>query len=253
MAETTDRGYSSINAARAALGYVIPSTESSTFGKHRNVTLLLKGVGNQRPQSSKTTTTWDPATVLDFIKDNPPRTRAEHGSKLATLLLLASAQRGHTIHGLRTDHMDLYEDRVVFHVNHLNFKQARRTIVVPPLTFPALDEEPALCIVRTVRACLREYEGVRGTNTALFLSSIKPHAAISRDTLTRWVGGLLARAGVNMDTYTAGSVRAASTSAALRRGLPLDQVLKLGGWSNEHTFKRFYLKPLSTDEEVGQA
>ena len=46
LAETTDRGYSSINAARAALGYVIPSTESSTFGKHRNVTLLLKGVGN---------------------------------------------------------------------------------------------------------------------------------------------------------------------------------------------------------------
>ena len=51
-------------------------------------------------------------------------------------------------------------------------------------------------------------------------------------------------AGIDIDSYKAHSTRAASTSAALQNGVPIDTILQTGGWSSEATFARYYNKEI---------
>ena len=41
------------------------------------------------------------------------------------------------------------------------------------------------------------------------------------------------------------STRAAATSAAMMKGVPLASILKTAGWSNARSFEKFYHKKLS--------
>jgi hypothetical protein len=40
------------------------------------------------------------------------------------------------------------------------------------------------------------------------------------------------------------STRGASTSAAARTGISLPEIIKLGDWTKDSTFKRFYYRPV---------
>ena len=81
----------------------------------------------------------------------------------------------------------------------------------------------------------------------LLISFRKPHRAVSKDTVARWVKSTLANAGINVTSFATHSTRAASTSySANKAGLSLAQVLKAAGWTNASTFAKFYNKlPLS--------
>ena len=57
------------------------------------------------------------------------------------------------------------------------------------------------------------------------------------------------KAGINVDIFGAHSVRAASTSAAKVKGLPLDMIMSAAGWSNESTFEKFYCKAIDSIRE----
>ena len=48
-------------------------------------------------------------------------------------------------------------------------------------------------------------------------------------------------AGVDVEVFKPHSTRAAATSAALRKGVPLIDILKVAGWSKETTFARFFI------------
>ena len=48
------------------------------------------------------------------------------------------------------------------------------------------------------------------------------------------------RSGIDINTCFAHSVRAASTSKANANIVPVDNILKVAGWSNAETFARFY-------------
>ena len=58
------------------------------------------------------------------------------------------------------------------------------------------------------------------------------------------IKSVLQKAGINVDIFGAHSVRAASTSAAKVKGLPLDMIMSAAGWSNESTFEKFYCKAI---------
>jgi len=64
------------------------------------------------------------------------------------------------------------------------------------------------------------------------------------------VKDLLKEAGVDKEAY---SVRGTSTSAALKKGLHIKDILGTADWSQESTFRKFYCRPLqnnSFDEKV---
>ena len=58
----------------------------------------------------------------------------------------------------------------------------------------------------------------------------------------RWPKNVMAKAGI--DTREALSTRAAVTSAAKGKQVPIDTILSTAGWSSESTFARFYDKPI---------
>ena len=81
---------------------------------------------------------------------------------------------------------------------------------------------------------------LRGPGTQLFLSFQPPHPPIMVSTIRRWVVDTLRAAGI--ESFTAHSTRAASTSAASVRGASLETICKAGGWSNARTFANHYHK-----------
>jgi len=61
--------------------------------------------------------------------------------------------------------------------------------------------------------------------------------------------GHLKRAGVDTNTFKAHSVRGASTSAAVGKGLHIADVLKTADWPRESTFWQFYYRSSSSAEK----
>ena len=78
----------------------------------------------------------------------------------------------------------------------------------------------------------------------LFLSVINPHKLVSSATLSHWVKDCLLETEIDSQVFKAHSTRAAATSAAVRAGVSIPEIIRLADWTNETTFKRFYYRPV---------
>jgi len=59
---------------------------------------------------------------------------------------------------------------------------------------------------------------------------------------------MLTIAGINVDIFQPHSKRSASTSKAFQKGATINDILKMGNWSNESVWQTFYHKEFSTAE-----
>ncbi len=59
-------------------------------------------------------------------------------------------------------------------------------------------------------------------------------------------------AGINMRIFSSHSVRSASVSAGSTR-LPLQTILRTGGWTSATTFSKYYRKPIVQECELQDA
>ena len=95
-----------------------------------------------------------------------------------------------------------------------------------------------------------ELRTVDGGVNQLFISYTRPHRPITSQRIAYWIKDLLGDAGVNTDVFKAHSVRGASTSAAMNKGVSLAEVLNTADWSKESTFRRFYYRSVDSTEYV---
>jgi len=58
---------------------------------------------------------------------------------------------------------------------------------------------------------------------------------------------MLTEAGIDTEMFKAHSVRGASSSAALRKGVHISDILQTADWSKDSTFKWFYYRPVADD------
>lgn len=65
--------------------------------------------------------------------------------------------------------------------------------------------------------------------------------------MAHWIKDLLKEAGVDTEVFKVHSVRGASTSAALKKGVHLSDILNTADWSKESTFKKFYYRSNQED------
>lgn len=168
------------------------------------------------------------------------------------LLALLSGQRCQTLHSLTTRDMKVCHNKIVFSVSELT-KTSKPGKQCTPLEFLSYDKDPFLCVV----SCLTEYldrtANMRQDHQKLLVSYQKPHKAISKDTVARWLKHELKLAGIDTSTFGAHSTRAASTSAAKDHNVSITTITKFAGWSSESTFRNFYNKAIaSTKENFGQ-
>ena len=92
---------------------------------------------------------------------------------------------------------------------------------------------------------------IRGGEDQLLLSFQKPHKAISVDTVRRYLLTVLDLAGIDTNIYKPHSTRAAATSKAKSKNVPIDLILQAGMWTNETTFSKFYDKPITENSNGG--
>ena len=104
----------------------------------------------------------------------------------------------------------------------------------------------ALCPVKTTLSYIDRTSALRGETRSLFVSTIKPHNAVSSATIGRWIKSTLKAVGVDTNLFKSHSTRSASSSGAKTRGASIGDILKRGQWSNASTWQRFYNKRIVT-------
>ena len=240
--------YSAINTARSALSSYIVLED----GTHRLVSRLLKGIFQSNPLSPRYSETWDVSVVLHYLQGLSPvgtLTLKELTLKLVTLILLVSGQRGQTVHLLNLSNMRVSVDSYTFLFSKL-LKQTRPGFPNPTVTLTAF-RDSRLCVVTTLKEYISRTELLRGSESQHFVSYIKPHKAVSRDTIGRWVKTVLSSAGIDTKKFKPHSTRAAAVSAASNVSVSL--ILSTAGWSSESTFAKFYNKPVVRESQFASS
>ncbi|CAH3183232.1 unnamed protein product [Porites lobata] len=184
-----------------------------SIGNHPLVVRFLKGVFNLRPPVPRYKETLSPVSSLSL---------KNLSLKLVMLLSLATAQRGQTLHLLDINLMSTYDPSIVFTFNK-PLKQSNPKTQVKPLVLKAYTHDESLCVFSTLKEYLQRTETLRVTGSPLLISFQKPHKAVSRDTISRWIRTVMQLSGINLDVYKAHSTRAASVSAAHRAQVPVSR------------------------------
>lgn len=239
-----------IAVARSALSALLPIRDGETFGKHRNVSKLIKGIFKLRPTLPKYTVTYDPDIVLSYINNLPENSQLlleMLTKKLCVLLCLLSGQRCQSIAALDLEMSHFSTEKVTF-----AFKKVLKTTKPghhqKPLEFITFSTNKQLCVVN----CLLEYrkrtdlvrENLEGTPSSLILSYAYPHKPVKSATIARYVKTFLGMAGIDITVFSAHSTRSASTSKGNNLGLSLEDIRKAGGWKGDSCFRRFYNLPI---------
>ena len=105
-------------------------------------------------------------------------------------------------------------------------KQSRQGKPIAEFFFPSFPANQLLCPVNSLRVYLVKTKPLRGEETKLFLSFIKPHKAVTSSTIARWLRMTLEQAGIDSSVFGAHSTRGASASAAARGGITTQDILK---------------------------
>ena len=112
----------------------------------------------------------------------------------------------------------------------------------PPerIVLAAYPHDKSVCVLCSLLEYLKRTKTFRNSNSKLFLSYTAPHKEVGTATFSRWLKQCLVEAGIDVFKFKAHSFRAASTSAAACKGVPIDIILQAAGWTSSATFARFY-------------
>ena len=232
--------YCSINTARSALSCFLFNSNGVSIGNYPSVKRLLKGVFESRPPVPRYGSIWDANIVLVYLSNFYPNediSLSELTYKLVMLLALVTAQRAQTLHFIsifESENVLLRITQLLKQSNSRNYKFSWK--LVP------YEVNPRICVVRALKEYIRRTSSLRGNEQQLFISFVKPHTAVSRSTISRWIKTVMFEAGIDVDVFKVHSTRAASCSRLKRDGVPIENILRTAGWANNSTFEKFYDK-----------
>ena len=218
------------------------------IGQHPFITTLMTTARKERPPKPKYYTVWDVQTVLNYMNSLPSNDQLEITTlshKLITLLGLCMVSRRGEVAEINTEWMSTFTDKIKCSTG-TRPKVGKKDI--EPLVFHSFPENLKLC----PRDCLLTYKNRTEIHkethktTLLFLSVRKPYKPVTKSTLAKWVIKMLHLAGIDTSSYTAHSVRAASTSKAKALGISLNDILQMGDWTRESTWQKFYHKEVAS-------
>lgn len=239
---------SSIGTHRSALSLFLPKVEGYKVGDHPLMVRFMRGIHNKRPPQPRYKTTWDSNLVVEFLKTYSHDALKALTQKVTMLLALVTAQRAQTLSKLRLSEMtDIGDDRIVFRIGaHLKTKRPGTAVI----TLKAFPSDPRICVVTLIRLYVEKTKLLR-QDDSLLVSPVKPHKAVHIDTIRRWIMNVMKLAGIDVNLFKPHSTRAASTSKAKLKMVPMNCILDSGMWTNETTFSKFYDKSVVQEDDVG--
>lgn len=237
--------YGTLNSYRSALSLI----SLVDLGTDPRIKRFFKGVSILKPQKAKYNETWEPATVISYLKTlwpNKDLSLERLSQKLVTLLAIVTAQRVQTLSRVCLNNIMKMRDKIEIRITE-RVKTSGRNRPQPCLCMPFFPDQPEVCVARTLIDYLDATMNLRNPlEKHLFITYRKPHRVATTQTLARWIKTTLARGGIDIERFSAHSTRHASTSAACRKGITLDVIRQTAGWSEDsNVFMRFYNRPLS--------
>ena len=214
------------------------------IGQHPITVRLVKGISNIRPPVPRYSSTWNVQQGLNYLKScGQSDTLPLKLLTLKTVFLLAITRPSRSADLSQLDIM-----RMRCRSNGNSFlpstlaKQSRQGKPIEEFFFPSFLPNTTLCPVSTLRTYLDRTSPLRGEETRVFVSLIKPHKAVTSSTIARWLRTTLEQSGIDSSIFGAHSTCGASASAAVRGGITTEDILKAANWSSESVFQRFYHK-----------
>jgi len=147
-------------------------------------------------------------------------------------MMIFSGQRVGTLTGLKRQDCHINDDVCVIRISRVQ-KTSKPGKYLNMIRFQKFDELE-LCVLRHLIKYMELTDSLR-VGESLLISFVKPHKAVSVDTVRRWIRTTIS------EKYKPHSLRAASTSAAARIN-PIDEIISAVGWNTEGTVARHYLK-----------
>lgn len=239
--------YSTLNTARSALS-LICVTE---IGKNPLISRLLKGAYNLKPAKPRYDRVFSLDPVLEKLELLSPLNDLDLPAlttKLAVLLALITAHRIQTIASIKRCNILKRGNNYEIEISD-KIKTSRRGVSQPLLLLPKFLQNSKLCIVLTLEKYLEKTSDLIVNPNKLFITTVKPFKEASKDTVSRWIRSFL-QSCVGND-FTSHSLRHASTSTAFKKGVNLDIIKNLAGWSDKSkTFEKFYNRPIIPDKNT---
>ena len=202
------------------------------------------------PQPKPPHTTWDIQQVLDYWQCQPSNQKlnlTQLARKTVMLILLSTCRWKNELLSLSVKHMYIFPQCITFYLMKLpkTFTQGTPDENTRWLSVRQADQsvDNNLCPVRALTVYLAKTRRIQSSDS-VFVTSTPPYSAIKPMTLNSWILQSMKQAGIDTSLYTAYSTRHASSSGALKKGMPLDEVLRLGCWKTPSTFIKHYNLPI---------
>ncbi len=247
--------YSTLGTIRSALSLIL-KFNGVPVGQHPVICTFMRAVAQVRPAHPRNKVTWEINDVLNYLLTLHPilsLSLEQLTKKTLMLMALLSGQRGQTLQILNPDFMSRSSTVISFRIDK-DVKTSRPGKHLGEIKFVAFPQDPRLCVVTYMNAYLDRTDGLRGANSKqFFITHGNPHNDASRASIRRWITDVLRDAGLDLTIFKAHSTRSASTSAASISNVPLDTILRTGGWSCANTFNTFYKLPIVPMSEMQNA
>lgn len=238
--------YGTLNSARSALSLISQGAVNSP-----NMSRFFKGVYRMRPPQPKYDTTWDIEVVFREIEKWYPLedlNLQKLTERLIILLAIGTAHRIQTFSKIKL--VDINHTSKGYQIKISSpIKTSRKGAYQPLLDLPYFDENPKLCVAKTLQRYISVTQSLRGACGTLLVTTKSPYKAASNATISRWIRSVLYTCGISPE-YTAHSTRHASTSAASKKGISIHVIKKTAGWSERsEVFARHYQRVIVQGEE----
>ena len=193
-----------MNTERSALSSINLKIDNYPAGSHPSLVRCLKGVYNLRPPMSIYQNISDVNDVLCYLKKLSPvklLTLKDLTLKLAMLIALVNTcgQSSNSAVSIHCWFSEVKFQVCCFFDGLL--KQSGPSFTVTFIELDAYPPDRRLCVYTVLKEYLSRTKPVRKNSQSkrLFLSYVRPYSSVSRDTISRWIRTVMARAGV--DTF----------------------------------------------------
>ena len=132
-------------------------------------------------------------------------------------------------------------------------KHPKPTKPLQPLIYNAYKKNIKLCFVNCLLSYLDRRELLVNDDVKkLVILYEKPDRTGGSDTLSRRIIDEVKLSGIDTNVFTAHSCRLASISKAKVNGMAINEIMKRGYWKSESTFKNFYDKDLTNENNLNK-
>ena len=242
---------SSLGVARSAISAFASHRRGAPIGQSRRIIELMRAFKNLRPARARYSVTWSIDKILEYWNRQPENSLLSLKLltiKAATLISISALTRADELGNMLLENYAERDSGIAFRLQKApkNHHDGPVPDILLEYNPDAPNICPAVCTLEYIRhtSPFREYED-NIDRSLLFVSLDKRHANVKPGTISSWIKQGMNLAGIDTSTFKAHSIRGASVSNALARGITLKEIMKKGRWKSDSVLKRFYVRDLA--------